>query len=111
MAGTDDQSGGAENAADERGNAMQTQGFMELTCAASGRRNTWLNIRDYGIGGGSRKKVAGNGQCFSVYLRLLVRPSDATQSVVRKLKLLRSGKLPSAGLSFTQSKKIIGENK
>jgi hypothetical protein len=32
---------------------MQTHGFMELTCPASG---------------GSRKKVAGYGQCFSVFL-------------------------------------------
>ena len=52
---------------------MQMQWFMELTCAASGGRNTWPNIRDYGIGGWSRKKVAGNGQCFSVFLCPLIQ--------------------------------------
>ena len=42
---------------------MQTHGFMELTCPASG---------------GSRKKVAGNGQCFSVFLCPLAATDTVT---------------------------------
>ncbi len=62
---------------------MQIHGFMELTCPASGGRNTWPNIRDYGIGGWSRKKVAGNGQGFSVFPCQLIVWGQLLQAVER----------------------------